>query len=124
MGFRLHADRRHATVFLPELTTGATVAQLRENPRIAVLASYPLDHRSLQMKGSVRHITAAPERDRPYVQAYLAAFASVLEVVGMPYEVVTMVTHWPAIAVELAIEELYVQTPGPGAGQKLQGPSL
>jgi hypothetical protein len=124
VGIRLHAERTRAAVFLPAATSEKTVANLRDNPRIAVLASYPLDHRSLQLKGAVLGVAPAPESDRAYIDAYMSTFASVLEVVGMPYEVVTMVTHWPALTVEFAIEELYVQTPGPGAGAKFDGQPL
>jgi hypothetical protein len=122
VGIRLHGDRQRATVYLPEATATNTLSNLRENPRIAVLTSYPLDHRSLQLKGPVHAITPAADSERGFIEAYLSTFARVLEVIGMPYEVITMVTHWPALAIDFGVEELFVQTPGPGAGAKLEGP--
>jgi len=121
VALRVHGDRRHATVYLPESTSLTTRAQLLVNARIALLASYPLDHRSLQLKGTVKRVGLAEPSALPTIEAYLETFASVLEVVGMPPELVRMVSHWPAFAVELEIEELFVQTPGPGAGNRLAG---
>lgn len=124
VGLRIHNNRRHATVYLPEVTARHTVADVAVNPRVAVMASQPLDHKSLQMKGVVSKVAPAAESDRAYVETYLSLFGRRLEVVGMPYEVVTMLSHWPAIALAFSIDELYLQTPGPGAGQRLSGHSL
>jgi hypothetical protein len=121
VGLRVHPDRATATIYLPEATSQGTRANLLVNARIAVLASYPLDHRSLQLKGGVKRVTLAEEGALPAIQAYLETFASVLEVVGMPPELVRMVSHWPAFAVEFHVEELFQQTPGPGAGAPLLG---
>ena len=122
VGLRVHPDRTRVTVYLPETTSQRTRSNLLVNARIAVLASYPLDHRSLQLKGAVVRVTLAEEAARPTIEAYLETFSSVLEVVGMPPEIVRMISHWPAFAVEFEVQELFVQTPGPGAGAPLSGP--
>jgi hypothetical protein len=122
VGLRVHPDRGRATIYLPGATSAATRANLLVNARIALLASYPLDHRSLQLKGRVVRVDVADDAVHPLIEAYLQTFASVLEVVGMPPEVVRMVAHWPSFAVEFEVEELYQQTPGPGAGLPLVGP--
>ncbi|HEY6878909.1 MAG TPA: pyridoxamine 5'-phosphate oxidase family protein [Polyangiales bacterium] len=124
VGLRIHDDRRHATVYLPEVTARHTVTDVAVNPRLAVMVSQPLDHKAFQMKGDVRKVSAAAETERELIETYLSLFGRRLEVVGMPYEVVTMLSHWPAVALEFSIEGLYLQTPGPGAGQRLSGSSL
>jgi hypothetical protein len=124
VGLQVHDDRRHATVYLPEVTSRHTVTDVAVNPRVAVLVSQPIDHRSFQMKGAVIKVSPAGEGERAEVEAYLARFGRQLETVGMPFEMTSMVSHWPAVAIELAIEELFLQTPGPGAGQRLSGHSL
>ncbi|HEX5658321.1 MAG TPA: pyridoxamine 5'-phosphate oxidase family protein [Polyangiales bacterium] len=124
VGIRIHDDRRHATVYLPEVTSRHTVTDVAVNPRVAVLVSQPTDHRSFQMKGSVTKVSPAGEPDRALIEAYLGQFGRQLETVGMPFDVVSLLSRWPAIALELQLEELYLQTPGPGAGQRLAGQSL
>jgi Pyridoxamine 5'-phosphate oxidase len=123
VGLRVHADRCHATVYLPEVTSRHTVTDVAVNPRVAVLVSQPLDHRAFQIKGAVTKVSPAVDGERQYVDAYLAAFALRLEGVGMSSEVISMISHWPAVALEFRIDELYLQTPGPGAGQRLAGQS-
>jgi len=123
-GMRIHDDRRHATVYLPAVTSRNTVTDVAVNPRVAVLASLPLDHRSLQLKGAVTRVGTAPGEAQPFIEEYLAGFGRVLEVVGMPYEVITNLSHWPSVALEFSVDELYVQTPGPGAGARLTGTTL
>jgi hypothetical protein len=123
-GVRVHDDHRHVTLYLPEVTSRNTVTDVAANPRVAVLASQPLDHRSFQLKGAVTRVGPAPDEARPLVEEYLAGFARVLELVGMPYEVVANLSHWPSVALEFRVEELYLQTPGPGAGARLSGHSL
>jgi hypothetical protein len=118
-GLHIHEDGSRATVYLPEVTSRHTVSDVAVNPRVALLVSQPLSLTSFQLKGAVLSVGLAPEAARPLVEEYLSSFAHVLEAVGMPFEVVTMLSHWPSIALELSIDELYVQTPGPGAGSPL-----
>jgi hypothetical protein len=124
VGLKLSPERDRATVYLPSPTSQETRSNLLVNGRIALLASYPLDHRSLQLKGAVTRVELADPSALPFVQSYVDRFASVLEVVGMPPDLVRMISHWPAFAVDFSIEELFVQTPGPGAGAPLSGASL
>ncbi len=121
VGLKLHDDRRHATVYLPESTSRHTVTNVAENPRIAILTSYPPDHRSLQLKGNVTRVASAAASDQAFIEEYLSTFGRVLELLGMPHELVDRISHWPSVALEFRIEELYVQTPGPGAGAKFAG---
>jgi len=122
-GLRFHDDDVHVTVYLPEVTSRNTVTDVAVNPRVAVLMSHPLTHRSFQLKGTMVSLGAAPDSEQPFVEAYLSTFAHVLEHVGMPYEVVTMISHWPSIALVMRVEAVYLQTPGPGAGAQLLGPN-
>ena len=121
-GLLLTPDRQQATVYLPEVTSRNTVTNVRDNPRVAVYASYPLDHKSYQMKGPVLDVSPAPESARALIEAYVATWSSVLEVIGMPSEMARLLAQWPSVALTLRIDELYLQTPGPGAGAAVGGP--
>lgn len=121
-GLRIHPDGLHVTVYLPAATSRNTVTDVTENPRVAILVSQPLSHRSFQIKGAVTQVAQAPDDARAFIEEYLAGFARVLETIGMPYEVVMMLSHWPSLALEVRLSELYLQTPGPGAGARLSGP--
>ncbi|MEA2752320.1 MAG: hypothetical protein QOI41_6463, partial [Myxococcales bacterium] len=123
MGASVAADRRTVTIFLPEQTAARTLANLalEDGGRIAVTFSRPSDYRSLQIKGRCLGTRRTTEEERTKLESYSAAFVVDLEVVGLARQLTERLTSWPSIALQVAIEDLYEQTPGPGAGQKLDG---
>lgn len=123
MGARVEPDRRELTVFLPAATADSTLANLRDNGRIAVCFSRAADHRSIQVKGRMLDERAGDEADREVVERYRAAVAQEWGFVGLPSRITFRVAAWPSRAVRLSIESVFVQTPGPGAGAPL-GPAL
>lgn len=119
VGLRAAEDRRHVSVFLAEASSRRTLANLRENGRIAIGLSHPPDHRSLQLKGRVTGLAPADDEDLLFVKNYVAELAEVLDVVGVPARITHRVNYLPCIKVEVLVEEIYLQTPGPDAGSTL-----
>jgi hypothetical protein len=119
VGARVEAGGAELTVFVPDAISGPTLANLRDNGRIAVGFSRAQDHRTFQVKGRVVEVAPAGERDRDDVDRYRCAWASLLGEVGMPPRITLRMAHWPAHAVHLRVEAIFVQTPGPGAGSRL-----
>ncbi len=115
-GARVDANGTELLVLLPVATGAATAANLAANGRIAITFSRPTDHRSLQIKGRVLELRAAGDAERAIVDRYRCSFAQELALVGVPPRMTFRLAMWPAHAVRLAIEGVYVQTPGPGAG--------
>lgn len=112
------ADR--LTLYLPTCGAARTLENLRANGRIAVTFSRPHDHRTYQLKGRVRAIGDSSEADRQRQQRWLAAFSEQLAIVGVPRPVMRRWQIHPSVAVELEVEELFEQTPGPGAGSRME----
>jgi hypothetical protein len=119
MGAKVHADRKTLTVFIPDQTAERTLADLRDNGRIALTFTRPIDHRSMQLKGKAIAIRAATEDERPFLESYVEGWARHLEVVGLPRAIGSRLTYWPATAVDVIVEASYHQTPGPSAGKCL-----
>lgn len=119
-GARVDAGGRELSVFLPDATNRATLANLRDNSRIAVCFSRPQDHRSLQLKGPVLQLRPAADGERGLVTRYCEALAATLAFVGLPPATTLRMAHWPCHAVRLAVEQVFVQTPGPSAGEPLR----
>jgi len=108
------------TVYVPVATSQETIANVASTRRIAVVCSRPLNHSTIQIKGSVREVRLASEAEHAFVSERLAAFADELGDFGFPRRNVASLAHWPAFAIEIAAEELYEQTPGPNAGNSLR----
>jgi len=86
------------------------------------VASDAQDNRSVQLKGAVLEIRPGREDERPLVDQYRAQFARMLEPLGVPRAAVLRIQNWPAVAVRFRVEAVFLQTPGPAAGQPFQAP--
>ena len=118
-GLRLDRSRDRLTLFLPTMGAERTLANLAGNGRIAVTFSRMHDHRTYQLKGRVRGITDTSVDDQAQQQRWLAAFIEQLAIVGTSRSTARRWRITPSVAVEIDVEELYEQTPGPGAGRKV-----
>lgn len=118
-GIRVHRGSDEVTAFLAVATSARMVSNLRDNGRIALCFSRPADHRTIQLKGRVLAIEEAPQTDRALVDRYREMFAATLGLIGLPGRISMRLNNWPAYAVRVAVENVYVQTPGPNAGAAL-----
>jgi hypothetical protein len=119
VGLVVAPDGANVTVFVPDATARKTLANLHQNPRAAITASQPDSHRTVQLKGQVARLRLAEPELQSTVVAYVEAFGKRVDIVGMPRSRVAQLSAWPAWAIELRLEGLFVQTPGPRAGQLL-----
>lgn len=119
MGAKVHEGGCTLTVYLPEALSKATVANLKSNGQIAICLSRPRDHRSVQVKGSVVRIRASEPADRELQAVHRAALVEQFAGVGIPRSATRRLVWWPSLAVEVAVNAVYDQTPGPRAGEPL-----
>jgi hypothetical protein len=119
MGIRAHADRRTLTVYLPQALAAATCQNLEQNGEIAITLSRPSDFRAVQLKGRSTGVRPATETEREIQAIFRAALVDQLEAVGVPRCASRRLVWWPSLAVEVAVREIYGQTPGPAAGEPL-----
>lgn len=120
VGARVEDDGGTMTVYLPPVTSQVTLANLRDNGRIAVAFSRPADHRSVQVKGRVLEIREADAADREWIDRYRGELVQNWGFVGVPPRFTLRAVSWPSQAVRFRIESWFVQTPGPDAGAALQ----
>lgn len=116
------ADRRSFTAFLADGPAAALLAVLEEGAPFALGATHVPTHRSVQMKGVVTRVRPATEAERPLIEACTGGFTEDLGGIGYPLPVVRRIVTWPATAVEVRLEAVFDQTPGPGAGRAMGAP--
>lgn len=107
-------------LFLPAVSAQQAIANIATTRRVAVAASRPFDHATVQFKGWSQSVRVAGEDDRRLIESRLAAYAQTLAEIGIPKAVTARVQYWPAFAVQMSIEAIYDQTPGPRAGAPLE----
>jgi hypothetical protein len=107
-------------VYLTKQVAERAIANLLDNGKIALTCSRPYDHRCMQVKGTLISLRDGVEADRVQQERYLAAFVEQVYIVGLPRGVMRQLRIFPSIAVSFAAEDVFVQTPGPGAGRRLE----
>ena len=120
VGLRSDDGLATATVFVPMATSKETIANVASTRRLAVVTTHPITHCATQIKGFVEQTRVAREDEHPFIEMHLDGFGGVLSSIGYPLRVTRSVVHWPAYALELRVEEIYEQTPGPRAGTRLR----
>lgn len=120
VGLRSENDLATVTVFVPMATSQETVANVSATRRLAIVTTHPISHCATQLKGIVERTRPAREDEQPFIEAFLGGFGGVLNDIGYPLRVTRSVVHWPAYALEMRVEEIYEQSPGPKAGTRLR----
>jgi hypothetical protein len=119
-GASMQGDRSGMTVYLNEALAARTVANLEATGSVAVCFTRPIDYRSVQVKGRATRARAVLESERPRIVRYHDALVEALYLVGVTRAASRRVRHWPCVAFDMVVEEMFHQTPGPGAGKRLE----
>jgi hypothetical protein len=127
VGAVVHDDRQTVTVFVPTARSERLLGDLTANGRIAVgiaLASHEsASHESYQLKGTYVSSRPTDEMERARQEAHRAALLESALEAGYPDAIARPLTMGLAIAPSVAItfraEQVFQQTPGPGAGTLL-----
>jgi hypothetical protein len=120
-GWILAPDLRTLTVIVPEGAQAYLVESLEDNGQLAVtIEKYP-ENETYQFKGQYLRHRAAVQSDVELVQGIRERFIqAVLPRAGELAEgALRSFIQRPALAVDMEVREIYVQTPGPGAGARV-----
>ena len=124
--WHVHPDGHTMTLLIPEPLVVRVIASLEENGQLAVTIGEHPTHETYQLKGIyVGHRTVAAD-DLPLVARFRERFVrSIRSEIppGVPESFVgAAAVPEPAVAVDMDVREVYLQTPGPGAGGRLYPP--
>ena len=119
MGATVCPGAESLKLYLQAQLAGRTRANLESNGLVAVTFSRIPDHHTVQLKGKVRSIREATAEDEAQSDRYLVAFAEQVALAGLPRSVVRCVRTRPSLTVEVEPHEIFLQTPGAGAGRRL-----
>ena len=120
VGCTVGKDLRTLSIVLNAATSRRTIANLEAGSPMAVTFNRPIDHRSMQVKGPCLRLRTGTAADDEGARRYLAAFADALYLVGVSRATARRVRGVPCMVAELEVRELFEQTPGPVAGNRLE----
>ena len=100
----------------------ATVDQAAGRGAIAITGASVRTLRAVQLKGRALAVEAASGEDVARAERYCDAFfGDIVDTDGIDRTVVERMTPVGYVACTVAVEQLFDQTPGPGAGARLPG---
>jgi hypothetical protein len=120
-GWTVSADARRLTVLVPELSRPHLVESLTDNGQFSMTTEEYPSHEAYQFKGRyVRHRLVRPD-EIDAVDRIRERFLKLVQPFFPPGSEgpIQAFVQAPSIAVELEVLEIFVQTPGPGAGTRL-----
>jgi len=117
---RIDAGGRRVTLCV-EAPLGSPIrANLERRCALAATFVRPTTYRSVQVKGTVRDVRPSTAEERRAVADHNAIFVDEVVEVGVPARVADrFLDDRELLAVTVDVRELYDQTPGPAAGERL-----
>lgn len=112
-------DGASIQLFLDRPSAAAAIANLRDNGRIAAVFTHVHTLRSVQLKGRCVEIGDPQAEDWPVIERHRSGFAEAADEIGYPKHVVRNMWSAQVVRVRFVVDEVFDQTPGPGAGGKL-----
>ena len=123
-GWRVGSDQRTITVFLPGEFLSRLIELLQDNGAVAVTVEESPSHETYQFKGRYLRHRAIQDGDLEIVDRIRRRWAKSLRRMfpdGAEHVLNAFVSP-PSLAVDFEVAEIYLQTPGPGAGTRLVPP--
>lgn len=124
-GVRVAEDGRSVDLCIPMATIGKTLENLADNGQMAVSFALPINLKSVQIKGTGIDAGEPDAADISAVERHREAFASLNERIGMPLHVIErfwrreLETSSSFVKLHFVPEQIFNQTPGPGAGSQI-----
>ena len=122
VGCRFSDDRRRATIMVPATAGRRVLEDVRHNGHVAVVITQPSTHAALQLKGWDAEVLPLADGDEALVADYVRGFAEEIGRIGFSGPLARAVLGYAPgdlAAVAFSVREVFEQTPGPAAGQRL-----
>ena len=124
-GWRIGADGRTVTALISEQFTARLVESLEDNGELALTVEEYPSHETYQLKGRYLRQRLPESEDLAVIERIRQRFAKSLGQLypDAPHDLLRAFTLMPRVAIEFEVREIYLQTPGPGAGTRLVPPA-
>lgn len=118
-GATVNAQEDTITFYVPNVEGAKTLSNFEDNGMVALTVSDAGTHETYQFKGPRLEIRPSEDKDTAIQDIHQSKVVSYLGARGYPEEIFTGFAIYPSTAVTFKVEDVFVQTPGPGAGNKL-----
>ncbi|MDH6232156.1 hypothetical protein M2281_002754 [Mesorhizobium soli] len=120
-GARFDRRRGHIDVLMCRGQWSDVAGNAARGAPIAVTVVRPSDYRAFQVKGVIEEIASASEEEQQRASAYVARMLEILAELGVTkVQLSHTLTDKDLVRISFLPTDLFVQTPGPDAGQRLE----
>ena len=113
------AEDGSVLLFIDRPSATDAIANLRDNGRIAATFVSVSDLRSVQLKGRCVEVGDPRPEDWPTIEQHRLAFTEAVALLGYPKHLMRNLWSTQVVKVRFIVEEIFDQTPGPGAGRAI-----
>jgi|APSaa5957512535_1039671.scaffolds.fasta_scaffold191296_1 hypothetical protein len=121
-GAKVDRENDRITVFAPNTELDQTQRNLEQNGMVAYTCADGLTHESYQFKGNMIELRETTDEERAIQDIHMSKWISYFDGV-YPDGLTTGYVAHPSTAVTFQVKEIFVQTPGPDAGEQIHSPS-
>ncbi len=119
-GWRVEPDQETIACTIPEGYTGGLLESLRDNGEFTLTVEEIGPHETYQFKGTYVDAGPCTAPDLSAFEGLRDRFGSVVHsLYGIPEKACRAYIARPSVTVRFRVREIFVQTPGPGAGRRL-----
>jgi hypothetical protein len=124
-GWQVGPDGRTLTALIAEQFTAQLIESLEDNGEFALTVEEFPSHETYQFKGRYRGHRPLRGEDHAIVERIRERFVKSIRHLdsGAPEHMLQAYIPKPSLAVDFDVREVFVQTPGPGAGTRLVPPA-
>jgi hypothetical protein len=120
-GVRFDRRRGHIDVLLCRSQWSDVASNAVRGAPIALTVVRPSDYRAFQVKGIVEEVASASEEEQQRATAYVARMLEVMAELGVTkVQLSHTLTDKDLVRISFLPTDLFAQTPGPDAGQRVQ----
>jgi hypothetical protein len=120
MGARCAPATDEITLFIPDVEIERTLRNLEHNREVAATFVHPVSHEAYQFKGKFGQTRPTNEEERAIQEIQREKVSALLvNIAKFPPELALGFRIYPSTALTYKVEQVFVQTPGPGAGRGL-----
>ena len=119
-GWRVDPDQQTISCSIPENFTKDLISSLEDNGQFALTVEQVGSHETYQFKGEYVDSGPCDEADIVAFEQCRERFGKIVSsLFGLSEEVTQAYIQKPSIVISFKVREIFLQTPGPGAGHKL-----
>jgi hypothetical protein len=122
-GWQVGSDKRTIRCSIHEVYADSLLSSLEDNGQFAMTVEQIGTHETYQFKGDYVGSTQPDDADLAAHERIKKRFAKAFnQVLGIPEDVCQAYIPRPSLVIRFTVREIFLQTPGPGAGRRLFPP--